>query len=280
MPNRILRPEINSSHRVDALGDQAELFYRRLMSVVDDFGRYSADLALLRAACYPLRTDKVSLVDIRNWLESSVSAGLIKVYTSDGKQYLEYLNLGSPRAKGSKFPEPASTCAQTHASVTSSDSGSDSGTNSSSGSSACSAAPVGARKRTTPTLQPLTSKEWEQPDPQQIARGLASSLTAEHWCASEIPHAEAAIWREIATVVDPLAWETAVRVKHKQWRDGVDRARLDGCLPNSIANKRLAYWFSDRMYLQEPRFAESQQSRPKSKLGASVERLLGGDRRE
>ena len=51
MPNRILREGILSSERVDALSEGAEILYRRLMSVVDDYGRYFAHPTLIRSAC-------------------------------------------------------------------------------------------------------------------------------------------------------------------------------------------------------------------------------------
>ncbi len=40
MPNRVIREGILNSQRVNKLTEPAELFYRRLMSVVDDFGRF------------------------------------------------------------------------------------------------------------------------------------------------------------------------------------------------------------------------------------------------
>jgi hypothetical protein len=39
MPSRLLREGILDSEAVNALSFAAEVFYRRLMSVVDDFGR-------------------------------------------------------------------------------------------------------------------------------------------------------------------------------------------------------------------------------------------------
>jgi len=112
MPNRILRDGILSSEGVNALSWAEEVFYRRLMSVVDDFGRYYASPKLLRAACYPLHIDKVSDADIGKWLTACVSAGLVRVYTGpDGKSYLELLNFRQQvRAKESKFPQPSSAC--------------------------------------------------------------------------------------------------------------------------------------------------------------------------
>lgn len=108
MPNRILREGILSSERVAALGWDEEVFYRRLMSVVDDFGRYSANPKLLRAACYPLHLEKVSDADIGKWLRATEKAALVSVYpASDGKRYLELRDFGQQvRAKASKYPAP------------------------------------------------------------------------------------------------------------------------------------------------------------------------------
>lgn len=107
MPTRILRDGILTSERVAKLGWGAEVFYRRLMSVADDHGRYYALPALLRAACYPLHLDKVSDADIGKWLTECVTAALVSVYpASDGKRYLQILDFGQRIQSKSKFPEP------------------------------------------------------------------------------------------------------------------------------------------------------------------------------
>ena len=54
MPNMILREGILTSERVNSLTTEEEIFYRRLISVVDDYGRYYAKPELLRSACFPL----------------------------------------------------------------------------------------------------------------------------------------------------------------------------------------------------------------------------------
>ena len=112
MPNRILREGILTSAKVTRLGWGEEVFYRRLMSVVDDFGRYYADSGLLRAACYPRQLSKVSDSDIGKWLTALVEAALVRVYPAkDGESYLELLHFGQHvRAKKSKFPDPVSKC--------------------------------------------------------------------------------------------------------------------------------------------------------------------------
>lgn len=111
MPNRILREGIISSEAVCGLSWAAEVFYRRLFSVVDDYGRFHATPALLRAACYPLQLDRVSDADIVSWLTDCCSSGLIISYEVDGKKYLEVLKFQQHvRAKRSKFPSMHSTC--------------------------------------------------------------------------------------------------------------------------------------------------------------------------
>ena len=113
MPNRILREGILTSSSVTRLGWAEEVFYRRLHSVVDDFGRYYADEGMLRAACYPRQLNKVSDSDIGKWLRACVDAALVRVYPAeDGESYLEVVKFGQQvRAKKSKFPDMRSGCA-------------------------------------------------------------------------------------------------------------------------------------------------------------------------
>jgi hypothetical protein len=113
VPNRILREGILTSPRIAKLAWAEEVFYRRLHSVVDDFGRYFADAGLLRAACYPRQLNKVSDPDIGKWLAACEAAALVRVYPAqDGERYLELLDFKQQvRAKDSKFPAPPIACA-------------------------------------------------------------------------------------------------------------------------------------------------------------------------
>ena len=107
MPNRIVREGILTSERINALSPNAELFYRRLMSVVDDFGRFSAHHTLLRAACYPLKLDSVKEDSIKKHLAECVDAGLIVLFTVAAKTFLELQDFRQQvRAKESKYPAP------------------------------------------------------------------------------------------------------------------------------------------------------------------------------
>lgn len=111
MPNRILREGIVTSERVASLDWAAEVFYRRLHSVVDDFGRYYAKPELLRAACYPLQLDRVGNPDVAKWLSATRKAALVRTYAIEGKEYLEVLDFRQQvRTKKSKYPDPPSEC--------------------------------------------------------------------------------------------------------------------------------------------------------------------------
>ena len=104
MPGRILREGILTSESVDQLSPGAELFYRRLMSAVDDYGRYPKHPSLLRAALFPLRTDKITSDDITDWLNECERASLIQTFLSEGKACIEIVNFKQRVRSQSKYP--------------------------------------------------------------------------------------------------------------------------------------------------------------------------------
>lgn len=106
MPLRMLRPGIITSEAVNSLSAPGEVFYRRLMSIVDDFGRFDGRVSILRPTCYPLQLDRVREADVQRGLAECEKAGLVRLYTSDGKPYVQMLKWDRPRAKTSKWPEP------------------------------------------------------------------------------------------------------------------------------------------------------------------------------
>lgn len=114
MPDRIVRAGILTSDGVNSLSWAAEVFYRRLMSVVDDFGRYDGRNSVLRGALYSLKLDRVSDSDIGKWIRECEEAGLVRRYTVESKPFLELAKFGQKiRAKHSKWPNPptlANTC--------------------------------------------------------------------------------------------------------------------------------------------------------------------------
>ncbi len=115
MPNRVIREGILTSDAVDALDPAAEVFYRRLLSKVDDYGRYDARPSILRASLFPLRLDRVREADCSRWIAECVKAGLIALYSHDDRLYLEVQKTGWTARSPSKYPQPnasANICAQ------------------------------------------------------------------------------------------------------------------------------------------------------------------------
>lgn len=114
MPNRIIREDILTSEAVDTLDPPSEVFYRRLMSKVDDHGLYDARPAILKSHLYPLRHDRVREADISRWMAACQKAGLIVLYAHDGKPYLQMLKTKWKARSEPKYPIPgsASNCAQ------------------------------------------------------------------------------------------------------------------------------------------------------------------------
>jgi hypothetical protein len=117
MPARLLREGILTSERVDMLDAAAEVFYRRLMSKVDDHGLYDARPSILRSSLYPLRVDRVREADISRWIAACEKAGLIALYTHEGKPYLQMRDTRWVARSEAKFPlpTPENKCAQPRA---------------------------------------------------------------------------------------------------------------------------------------------------------------------
>lgn len=79
MHSRIVRGGILTSDRVEQIASDpaCEVFYRRLLNAVDDFGCFPADPRILRTALYPLRPDSITEDDIGRHVGSCAKAGLL-----------------------------------------------------------------------------------------------------------------------------------------------------------------------------------------------------------
>lgn len=105
MPNRILR-DWTDSESVDMLSVHAERFFTRLIMKADDFGRYTANVKLLKSTLFPLKTD-VRETDITLWLTECKQCGLIALYNIAFKDYLQILNFNQRlRQTIEKYPPP------------------------------------------------------------------------------------------------------------------------------------------------------------------------------
>lgn len=122
MPNRILKESICTSEEIDLLDSEQEVFFYRLMVVVDDFGLMDARLSILKAKCYPLKSIEIN--SIQQNLARLQEVGLVRLYQVGGKPYLSITNWAKHqqiRAKRAKYPTPGQgdeiTCNQLIANV-------------------------------------------------------------------------------------------------------------------------------------------------------------------
>jgi hypothetical protein len=107
MPDRWIREGIIKSDAVNVLSFPAEVFFRRLLNVIDDFARFDGRAAILRAELYPLKLGTVSEADVQRWLAECQKARLVSLYTVNSKDFIRVENFGQrKRAKKSKYPEP------------------------------------------------------------------------------------------------------------------------------------------------------------------------------
>lgn len=113
MPNRLLREGIVNSRAFNSLSDQGQLFYYKLLSVVDDYGRFEADIELLRGELFkrsldrwPLTRVSTVLTEVSN-VRTEEGPPLVLVYGIGVRTYLQVSNFNQRlRAKSSKYPEP------------------------------------------------------------------------------------------------------------------------------------------------------------------------------
>lgn len=104
MANRILR-DWTDSEKIDTLSFQAEVFLVRLFMKADDFGCYHGNPKLLRASLFPLRLDSIREADLQRWIAECVTAGLIVLYESADRPYVQVVNFGQRlRSMKHKFP--------------------------------------------------------------------------------------------------------------------------------------------------------------------------------
>lgn len=108
MPTRYLKESICTSESLDRLSWFEECMWYRLIVNCDDYGRFDARPAVLRARLFPLKA-AVTNTAIEKALSALATAGLVDLYTVDGRPTLQLPSWGrhqNVRAKTSKYPGP------------------------------------------------------------------------------------------------------------------------------------------------------------------------------
>jgi len=117
MPTRYLKPGVRDSEAIDNLSPQAEILFYRLLVTVDDFGRFDARPAMIKAQCFPIK-DSISIGKCKDLLDELNNNGLIYIYEASGKLNLMMCKWDNvPRAKESKYPAPVDSRIQVHTDV-------------------------------------------------------------------------------------------------------------------------------------------------------------------
>lgn len=117
MPTRYLKAGIRDSESIDSLTPQAENLFYRLLVTVDDFGRFDARPAMIKANCFPIK-DSVSINKCKDLLDELEIKELITVYWVSGKNILQMSKWDNiPRAKESKYPSLADAGIHLHTDV-------------------------------------------------------------------------------------------------------------------------------------------------------------------
>ena len=110
MPNRVIKESICTSDTIDQLSWFEEVFFYRLIVNCDDYGRFDARTAILKARLFPLKS--VTEKQISDALHKLSTVGIVTIYEHDGRPYLQLVTWEKHqqiRAKKSKYPAPDET---------------------------------------------------------------------------------------------------------------------------------------------------------------------------
>lgn len=111
MPNRIIKESICRSEEIDSLSWFEEVLFYRLIVTCDDYGRYDGRVKIIKGNCFPLKD--ITEKDIDKALGKLSAVGLIKVYETQGRPYLQlvtWANHQRVRNMKSKYPGFSEGC--------------------------------------------------------------------------------------------------------------------------------------------------------------------------
>ena len=104
MPNRYFRASYIDSEPINNLSPEGERLFCRLVVHVDDFGRCEADPCLLLGKLFSRQLGRVTVEDVRRWLDECDAQNVVILYNVQGKNYLQINKWEQGRAKFSKYP--------------------------------------------------------------------------------------------------------------------------------------------------------------------------------
>jgi len=110
VPARVVRGEINASESLSRVSPEADLTFRALIVAVDDFGRFDARPAILKATLFPLRS-AFTPEKIMRWVRELAEEGCIDLYEVDARPFLALTGWEKHRGEArrtakSRYPAP------------------------------------------------------------------------------------------------------------------------------------------------------------------------------
>lgn len=118
MPKRMIDSEIWKNEKFGYLGESERLLFIGIFSNADDDGRLRGGPAYLKALVFPYDTNK-SNEDLLTWRDILLEAGLIFVYSTNGREYIslpgwsEHQLIRKDRYHPSRLPSPPDNPATT-----------------------------------------------------------------------------------------------------------------------------------------------------------------------
>ncbi len=192
MPVRFLRPGLTTSERWNALNWMAQSFYVRLITLVDDYGRYEANSQLLKSHAFPLN-DEMTTKTIVGMCEQLSNSGLAVFYkTPLGKNFLQLTNWQERVRSEPKYQAFTEDCEQLFAN---------------------------ASKCQLPTPSPSPSPSYIAPDIKEIIEyGKEINLMTSD-CESFFDHFTARGWVPSGSRSKMKDWKAALR----NWKRNADK---------------------------------------------------------
>lgn len=94
MPQRFLRPGITTSDNWNAVSWQCQSLYIRILTLVDDYGRFDGRASVLWGQCFSVWNEhnpmlSVGLSDVGEMLQQLAAKNLVDLYMVDGKPVLQ-----------------------------------------------------------------------------------------------------------------------------------------------------------------------------------------------
>ena len=120
MPQRFLRPGITNSERWNSVSFQCQSFYIRILTHVDDYGRFDGRPAVIHGHCFSVwneqnPTQQITLPQVEQMLQQLVSELLIEWYEQDEKKVVQFVQWQerireNTRSKWPERTELAASC--------------------------------------------------------------------------------------------------------------------------------------------------------------------------